>query len=662
MTLTAHLSTTLADRYRIERHLGEGGMAPIYLAAVIGAERFLQEIKITANPQHPHVLPLTLLLVVCMVHVPTGAGHAQETALITNVAGRTTTTLNGPWQTIIDPFEVGYYDYRYQPREDGFFMARTPRDKSDLVEYDFDASPRLQVPGDWNSQDERLFFYEGTVWYRKVFDYRLQPGARLFVHFGAANYDAHVYLNGTKLGSHEGGFTPFNFEITAQVRSTGNSLVVKVDNRRRLDAVPTVNTDWWNYGGLTRDVMLIELPATFVRDYVLQLARGSTERIAGWVQLDGPAAAGREVRVRIPEAGIATTVSTDAGGRATIDIAAGLELWSPSNPKLYELEVAVGDDRVSDRIGFRTIATRGTDILLNGKPVFLRGISVHEQAPKREGRANGPEDARTVLAWVKELGGNFVRLAHYPHNESMVRMADSLGLMVWAEIPVYWTIQWENDATLANARRQLSEMVTRDRNRASVILWSMANETPRSEPRLAFLQSLARHARELDPTRLLTAALELRYRRRDGVLAIDDPFGRDLDVLAVNEYLGWYTGSPQLADSVRWESAYDKPLVVSEFGAGALQGYHADAETRWSEEYQASVYQHQVAMFKRIPFLRGVTPWILTDFRSPRRPLAGIQDFWNRKGLISDRGIRKQAFFILQQYYREAAATFEARE
>jgi beta-glucuronidase len=605
---------------------------------------------------------MALPLVVCMAHLATGTGHAQETALITNVAGRTTTTLNGPWQTIIDPFEAGYYDYRYQPREDGFFLARRPRDKRDLVEYDFDAAPRLQVPGDWNSQDARLFFYEGTVWYRKVFDYRLRPGTRLFVHFGAANYDAHVYLNGTKLGTHEGGFTPFNFEITGQVRGQGNSLVVKVDNQRRLDAVPTVNTDWWNYGGLTRDVTLIELPATFVRDYFLQLAAGSTAHIAGWVQLDGPAAAGREVTVRIPEAGVATTVSTDAGGRATIDIAADLVLWSPSNPKLYEVEVAAAGDRVRDRIGFRTIATRGTDILLNGKPVFLRGVSVHEQAPKRDGRANGPEDARTLLAWVQELGGNFVRLAHYPHNEFMVRMADSLGLMVWAEIPVYWTIQWESDATLANARRQLREMITRDKNRASVILWSMGNETPPSEPRLAFLRSLARDARELDPTRLLTAALELHYRLQDGVLAIDDPLGRDLDVLAVNEYLGWYTGPPELADSVRWESAYDKPLLVSEFGAGALQGYHADAQTRWSEEYQASVYQHQVSMLKRIPFLRGMTPWILTDFRSPRRPLPGIQDFWNRKGLISDRGIRKQAFFVLQRYYREVAETSESRE
>ena len=605
---------------------------------------------------------LAVSLVICGAQVPSHAAHAQEIPLITNVAGRSTTSLDGAWQSIVDPYENGYYDYRYQPRADGYFLAEKPRDKSDLVEYDFDTSPLLRVPGDWNSQDQRLFFYEGTVWYRKVFDYRLAPGARLFVRFDAANYEARVYLNGTLLGSHEGGFTPFNFEITRLVKPAGNSLVVKVDNKRRLDAVPTVNTDWWNYGGLTRDVSLIEVPATFVRDYFVQLSPGSIRRVACWVQLDGPEAAGRPVTLRIPEAGVQQTVSTDAQGRAALDVAADFVLWSPTNPKRYDVEVTAGQDRVTDRIGFRSIATRGNDILLNGQPLFLRGVSVHEQAPLREGRANGPEDARTLLGWVKELNGNFVRLAHYPHNEYMVRIADSLGILVWAEIPVYWTIQWENDATLANARRQLSEMIARDKNRAAVILWSMGNETPQSAPRLAFLQTLAQRARELDPTRLITAALELRYRPEGHVLSIDDAFGRDLDVLAVNEYLGWYQGSPELADSVRWESAFDKPLIVSEFGADALQGYHADPETRFSEEYQAGVYRHQVAMLKRIPFLRGTTPWILTDFRSPRRPLPGIQDFWNRKGLISERGIRKQAFSILQQYYREVAEGGKPRE
>jgi beta-glucuronidase len=601
-------------------------------------------------------------LAVCLLHLVGGDVQGQDTPLITNVPGRSTTSLNGAWQTIVDPFENGYYSYRYEPRGDGYFQARQPQHKSELVEYDFETSSTLQVPGDWNSQYEQLFFYEGTIWYRTVFDYDLPPGARLFVHFGAANYEARVYLNGIELGVHTGGFTPFNVEITDRVRSRDNSLVVKVDNARHLDAVPTVNTDWWNYGGITRDVTLIEVPDTFVRDYVIQLAQGTTDRLAGWVQLDGPGAGAREVIVRIPEADVEVRALSEATGRATIDVGADLALWSPADPKLYDVEIVAGNDVARDRIGSRSIETSGTDILLNGEPVFLRGISVHEQAPRRDGRANGPDDARTILEWVQELGGNFVRLAHYPHNEHMVRMADEMGVLVWAEIPVYWTIQWENEETLANATRQLSEMITRDRNRASVILWSMANETPRSDARLVFLRALARRARELDATRLLTAALEVDYDGATNVMSIEDPFGHNLDVIAVNEYMGWYSGTPERADSVRWESIYDKPLIISEFGAGALQGYHADAETRWSEEYQAKVYRHQVAMLERIPFLRGTTPWILTDFRSPRRPLPDIQDFWNRKGLISDRGIKKQAFSVLQAYYRAMAATLERPE
>jgi beta-glucuronidase len=173
----------------------------------------------------------------------------QQRTFITNVAGRDTISLNGQWQIIIDPYENGYYDYRYQPRADGYFKNTKPSSPSDLIEYDFDSSQQLNVPGDWNSQDQRLLFYEGTLWYKKSFDYQKKQRTRLFVHFGAANYVADVYLNGEKLGRHEGGFTPFNFEITANAKEKDNFLVVKVDNKRRRDAVTTLNTDWWNYGG-----------------------------------------------------------------------------------------------------------------------------------------------------------------------------------------------------------------------------------------------------------------------------------------------------------------------------------------------------------------------------------------------------------------------------
>jgi beta-glucuronidase len=333
---------------------------------------------------------------------------------------------------------------------------------------------------------------------------------------------------------------------------------------------------------------------------------------------------------------------------------ANVEPWSFETPKLYDVEIAGETDSVRDRIGFRTLETRGADILVNGKPVFLRGISLHEQAPLREGRAFSVEDARTLLGWARDLGANFVRLAHYPHNEHMVRLADEMGLMLWAEIPVYWTIQWTNPATLDNAKRQLSEMIERDKNRASVVIWSVGNETPPGSARLAFMSELVHVARQLDPSRLVSAALE-RGGADPNVQTIDDPLGAELDVLGCNEYLGWYDGSPERPDAVTWQTRYDKPLIMTEFGADALAGLHGDALTRWTEEYQASVYAHQVRMLERIPFLRGMTPWILADFRSPRRPLPGIQDYWNRKGLISNRGEKKQAFYVLKKFYEHLA-------
>ncbi|MBN2371044.1 MAG: beta-glucuronidase [Vicinamibacteria bacterium] len=585
-----------------------------------------------------------------------GILQAFDLTFLANVDGRATTSLNGKWRAIVDPYENGFFDYRYEPRSEGFFMDRKQADKSDLLEYDFDKSQTLDVPGDWNTQRESLFFYEGTIWYKKSFDYALTAGRRLFVRFGAVNQRAVVFLNGRKLGEHEGGFTPFAFEITDRIHPKDNSLVVKADNRRRRDAIPTVMTDWWNYGGLTRRVLLVEVPGTFVEDYFVQLARGSRHKIAGWVRLNG----GRrrqQVAIEIPEARVRHVVTTSDNGYATFRFDARVEPWSPENPKLYDVVLNAETDSVREAIGFRTVDTRGGEILLNDKPIFLRGVSIHEEAPFRGGRAFSPEQARTMIEWVKELGGNFARLAHYPHNEHMVREADRVGILLWSEVPLYWTIQWDNPRTFEDARRQIEENIARDKNRASIVLWSAANETPVSEARTAFLVRLIERMRELDPTRLVTAALERRD-LDDGVTQmIDDPLGAHLDVIGCNEYIGWYDGLPEECDRVSWKTIHDKPLIMSELGGGALAGLHGDALMRWSEEYQESLYEHQLSMLDRIPFLRGISPWILMDFRSPRRPLPGIQDYWNRKGLLSERGERKKAFFVLQRYYQQLMMT-----
>jgi len=601
------------------------------------------------NSLRHHKYALSVLLIA-------GLSQAQTAPLIANINGRQTTTLNGAWHVIVDPYDVGQLDYHARPlkNNNAFFKDHKPQSKSELVEYDFDHSPQLNVPGDWNTQRDTLLFYEGTVWYKQTFDYHKSAGERLFLYFGGANYQVDVYLNGELLGHHEGGFTPFDFEITDRVRESGNFVIVRVNDTRSADQVPALTADWWNYGGITRPVTLVRVPQNFMQDYFLQLERGSTRNLRGWVQLNGPKLQ-QSVTIRIPEMGLTKVFQTDEHGRAQILLDANVTLWSPENPKLYKVEIATDTDRVVEDIGFRSIETRGKDILLNGMPVFLRGISIHEESPSRPARAWSEDDAKTLLGWAKELGCNFVRLAHYPHNEAMLRMADQMGLMVWAEIPVYWNIQWGSPQTLLNAENQLREMIARDHNRASVIIYSVANETEVSPTRNSFLRQLIQDAHLSDPTRLVSAALQNQEVARGDhiVISIDDPIANDLDVLGNNEYIGWYVHTPADADRTDWISNYDKPLIMSEFGGDALFGYHADELTRWSEEYQESLYQHQIAMLKRIPFLRGITPWILKDFRSPRRTLPGIQDYFNRKGLVNEHGDKKKAFFVLQKFYQE---------
>ncbi len=585
---------------------------------------------------------------------------AQVPQVIGNVFNRTSTSLDGYWQYIVDPYENGFYNYRYEPFEKqkypskgAFFTNSKRQSKADLIEYDFDKMDSLLVPGDWNTQKENLFYYEGTVWYKKSFDYQKeQDDNTVFLYFGASNYDTDVYLNGYKLGKHIGGFTPFQFEITKHLKATNNHLIVKVDNKRLKEGVPTLNTDWWNYGGLTRSVKLIETAPTYIQDFTIN-ALTEKNVIGGQIKLSGQNKSDATIELRIPELGISQNYMSDVDGVCAFKLTAqNITYWSPSNPKLYDVEIRIVGDAVRDKVGFRTIETKGKDILINGSPVFLKGISIHEESPIRGGRAHSKEDAEMLLSWAKDLGCNFVRLAHYPHNEHMVRLADEMGLMVWEEIPVYWTIDWSNPSTYDNAQNQLSEVIKRDKNRASVVIWSMANETPTSEARNIFLNKLARFTKSMDSTRLISAALEQHnYNGNPNVRTIGDPFAETVDIMSFNQYIGWYDGGVEKCERISWYITEDKPVIISEFGAGAKFGRHGEKDDRWTEEYQAHLYEETVKMIDKVDQLRGVSPWILVDFKSPRRVLPEIQDNYNRKGLISEKGERKLAFYALKNYY-----------
>ena len=579
------------------------------------------------------------------------AQSTPRTIVLTGADRRPAMSLNGEWGSIADPYFSGLFSFHHEEKKNGWFLNYQPKpDDPFPTEYNFALAPRLKVPGDWNTQRDSLFFYEGPIWYERNFTYTPKDHTHIFLHVGAANYHSWFWVNGQKVCEHEGGFTAFNCEVTQTLHSGDNFVVAAVDNTRRADNMPTLQTDWWNYGGLTREVSLIEVPEAFIDQYDLHLDRGEGSVLSGWVHVLG-AHPGDKVDVTIPEIHASATAQIGDDARALIRIPVqGLQRWSPESPKLYKVQIRAGADTIDELMGFRTIEARGTQILLNGKPVFLRGVSVHAEAPYRTGRAYSDKDAETLLGWAKELGCNFVRLAHYPHDETMLRAADRMGLLVWSENPVYWAIEFDNPAVLAKAEQQLDEEVNTSRNHASIILWSMANETPNNPARTQFIEKLAARARSLDTSRLITAALLVRSQGDTKI--VDDPLGQALDVIGINEYIGWYEGHPDSADKTTWQIDYQKPLIVSESGADAKAGLHGGDNERWTEEYQANVFRHQLPMLNKIAQMRGMSPWVLMDFRSPNRPLTGIQDEFNRKGLVSDQGQKKKAYFVLQQAYK----------
>lgn len=612
-------------------------------------------------------MPLTNLLrglVLLLLAGLAGWAHATEPlrpALLLT-ARPATLSLDGPWTYSKDLYRTGLTDIngwvaksRMQRFRDVDVAGTEARGGAEFFEFDLDRGPVMTLPGAWNSATPELRYYDGLIWFQRRFDAPAAPGQRSFLRFEAVNYRAVVWLNGREVGRHEGGFTPFVLEVTAALRAQGNRLVVAVDSRHDAQSIPGEITDWDLYGGITRPVSLLQTPATFIDDATLRLTEAG--RWVGEVQLHGPQAAGQPVRMRLPALGLTLQARSDTEGRARIDapVPAALQRWSPASPTLYDVVFETDTDRVQDRIGFRTLAVRGSEILLNGEAIFLRGVSLHEEEiGANPARRLDAAAARRLLGEVKHgLHGNYVRLSHYPHAETLLRAADELGLLVWSEIPVYWTVDWDNPAVLDKARRMQAETVYRDRNRASVALWSVGNETPVAENRTRFHRALADSVRALDPSRLVSAALLVE--REDDTLRIADPLLPSLDVVAVNTYAGWY-GNDTL-DAVRrlrWAVPADKPLLFSEFGADALAGFRDPVQRRkFSEDYQADYYRATLAMAARVPTLRGLSPWVLKDFRSPRREHPIYQNGWNRKGLLSETGQRKQAFDVLAEHYRQ---------
>ena len=557
---------------------------------------------------------------------------------LVSVGGRETISLNGTWHYAVDQYDTclrqKWFLEKYTD-EKGFTLP---------VDYSFDEWETMELPACWNTFKGEYLLYEGPMVFTCRFRHDCSCPGRVILRIGAAAMLCRVFLNGKYLGMHRGGSTPFCFDVTEELRED-NRLLFSVDSTRRPEQVPTENTDWFNYGGIFRDIELIRVPALFIRSFRLNLVQdGCFDKLRLAAAVSEPV--DTECILEIPELGVRKTVPVRAG-RAEAEICVSPRLWSPEDPYLYDVTLRMGVDAVTDRIGFREIRVRGREILLNGKPVFLKGISSHEDSVPH-GRALTDRERTENIRLAKELGCNFMRLAHYPHHENMAKLADELGIMLWEEIPVYWAIRFDREETYEDAENQLAELIERDANRASVIIWSVGNENADTDSRLRFMKRLADYAHRTDPARLVSAACLVDAEEN----RINDRLADSLDIIGINEYCGWYTPDFERLPELMRNSDPDKPVVITEFGADATRGYTGPADRKGTEGYQAAVYEKQMEVLLKIDYIRGISPWILYDFRCPRRT-SSIQKYYNRKGLLDEtRTYKKPAFFVLQRYYQ----------
>ncbi|MGN0660589.1 MAG: glycoside hydrolase family 2 protein [Oscillospiraceae bacterium] len=547
-------------------------------------------------------------------------------------------SLNGMWHYAVDCYdscisqkwyEENYYD------EGGNTLP---------VDFSFDEWETITLPCCWNTVDKMYLLYEGSMVFTRKFLYKKRNnGERMILKIGAANYLCRIFINKKYVGIHKGGYTPFYFDIT-DFLERNNRIVIQVDSTRRDEQIPPAVTDWFNYGGVYRDIELIRVPKIHIKDFKIALEpKSDFKKVRASVEMSE--AINDTALLTIKELSISEKIAIK-NGTGELIFEASPELWSPENPRLYDITVACAEDKIRDRVGFREIRAEGMDILLNGKPVFLRGVSCHEESVSG-GRALSDRERIENISIAKELGCNFMRVAHYPHSERMAQLADEMGMLLWEEIPVYWGVHFGEEDTYNDAENQLRELVTRDYNRASVIIWSVGNENDDTDDRLKFMGRLAECARTIDSTRMVSAACLVNFAKN----AIEDRLEQYLDIIGLNEYCGWYTADFRMLPELFENSNPQKPVIVTEFGADAFPGLRGTITDKGTEDCQAYVYEKQIDNIRKISYIKGMTPWILYDFRCPRRTSVN-QKYYNTKGLLgADKKYKKAAFYVLRDFY-----------
>ena len=585
---------------------------------------------------------------------------------------RTARKLDGLWDFIFDPESLGVAGQWWRSGLPGSRPMPVPASYNDLV---VDRAEREHV---------------GDVWYQtKVVAPGAASGRRTVLRFDAATHRAEVWVNDARVGAHEGGYTPFEFDISDLVTGVDSIRVtVRVDNRLTMQTIPpgivdvgedgrrrqSYFHDFFNYAGLSRSVWLVSTPSCYIADITvrtdLETGRGivhyEAEIEGGASDICDPRSGHTSVILR-DATGVSVATSSGAVGSVTVE---GVQPWSPDNPYLYTLEVrhdsGEGVDLYSVPVGIRTIHVDGARLLLNGEPIYLRGFGMHEDAAWR---GKGHDDVRMArdFALLRWIGANSFRTSHYPYAEEVLDLADRLGFLVIDEsaavglnlalnserVAVEDTRTFRpgavDDATLETHLEAIRELVARDKNHPSVVMWSVANEPDTTEPASRpYFAALAQLVRDLDPTRPVGFA-------NVGLSTPDIDQVTDLfDVILLNRYFGWYLDSGDLitagrkleAELVGWADRYHKPIVITEFGADAVAGLHSLPAQMWSEEFQQELVSTYLDVFARVENVVGEHVWNFADFATMQ---GSNRVIGNRKGVFTREREPKAVAYLLRE-------------
>lgn len=552
---------------------------------------------------------------------------------------RSVKTLNGTWKFKTDPDDIGISACWYQGLTDGI---------------------HLTVPSVWNTE-HGLLTYSGAAWYQKEF---YTEGGCLRLVFEAVMTEGTVWLDGQCLGNHYGGFTEFSF-IVPNVSAGKHILTVRVDNRFDEKSIPQAKVDWYHYGGITRDVSVEQLSGISILSYRMEYTlKESLSEAAVTFRLTlynaGDSDLSTSYRIKLGDhTVISQPVMLQSGETVTVHTPSTLikdiSLWDTKNPVLYPLEITTDSDDLLDRVGFRKVEIRHQQILLNGKPIELRGVNRHEDHPDW-GFAFPQKLMKKDLDLAFDLGCNTIRGSHYPNAKAFLDMLDEHGMLFWSEIPI-WGCGFSETAltdpdVIARGLTMHEEMVEQYYNHPSIIIWGMHNEIRTdTASAIPMSQCYYRFLKENGGNRIVTYA---------SYKPMEDICFAYCDMISINLYYGWYYGKKESWDQFAEQFRHrrnalgyeNKPVVVSEFGAAALYGNHTFDNVPWSEEYQAELLEHCIALFHRDPMFQGCYVWQFCDIRTAEEVGLNRARGFNNKGILNEYRKPKTAYFTVRKAFR----------